>query len=500
MRLVSKSLNEAIKPALFRVVAPNSDRHLAALADSTIVGYVRVLTIPLFSTDTAEDANRKLQKLLTKLPLLESFRCSCPMLPETINILHRSCPGIKSLFFDFSSMDSGMLGLEIERPSEQLLQAREMYTMPDFAGFGNLQDLALLNLYSNLSAWRDQIVQVLLKSPSLQTLALSLSPDAVSRLSFAWELDQYQGWFGQLCESYGESGGSPLPLRSLRCGTAVFPEDAALLEQLADMKVLEEAHVENTNLWNFKDIIVLYADETDTTDIVFGAFVNAPRMRRFTVGKYAADVHQAFAMMQDPSRARHIALGAASSGIGHEPVALLRADERYLALPVHLRMLEIDLDRGNDDLYIVDDEGEYLEKVDVDTVLESLVEGDEGALEGLVLCLPDAEEEEEEGGLEGHLELLEGALPRLVNLGELYIRGNGYEVESCAAVTTRLASAVPSLRYINVRLGGDDRCYWKISRGEEGVVRLEKLEGRSENEEVELYKFSVYQRSWEVGP
>jgi hypothetical protein len=231
------------------------------------------------------------------------------------------------------------------------------------------------------------------------------------------------GWFNLLCVSYGESGGSPLPLRSLQCGTAVLPEDAARLEQLVDMNCLEEAQIENENIWdNNIDIMILYADKNERSTIDFDPFVNAPRMRRFTVARYAADVHDAFCTMQDPTGAQRIALGAVKSGQGHEPAALLRPDQQYPALPIHLRMLEIDLDReDHEDLYLVDDE-------ESDVILDSLVKDDEGTLEGLVLCLPGNKvADDDASGLGKHIELLERTLPRLVNLTELCVRARGYE-------------------------------------------------------------------------
>jgi len=242
--------------------------------------------------------------------------------------------------------------------------------------------------------------------------------------------------------------------------------------------------------------------------IDFNPFVNAPRMRRFTVARYAADVHYAFCTMRDPKGAQRIALGAVMSGQGHEPAALLRPDQQYPVLPIHLRMLEIDLDREADGtVYLVDDEGTHLDKVEADVILDSFVKGDGGTLEGLVLCLPgNMFGEDDASGLGEHIELLEPTLPQFVNLTQLCVRARGFEAESYAAAAERLALAIPSSQYISVRMSNDhmdllnlndDRDYRKIYRNSDGTVRLERLEGPRENEEVELYKVSLYKRAGE---
>ena len=206
--------------------------------------------MPFFPAQIAVDANTELQRLLPRLIALESFRCSCPMFRETVDVLHHSCPRIKTLSFDFLEMDEDILGLAWNRPPAYKQRARELFRMPDITVFTDLEELTLLNLYGDLAQWRDQIVQVLTNSTRLQRLGLSIASEALSRLRRTEYDDEFLRWFNLLCVSYGESGGSPLPLRSLRCGTAVLPEDAALLEQLVDMNCLEEAHIENENIWD----------------------------------------------------------------------------------------------------------------------------------------------------------------------------------------------------------------------------------------------------------
>jgi hypothetical protein len=107
-----------------------------------------------------------------------------------------------------------------------------------------------------------------------------------------------------------EEGGSPLPIWSLHCGTAIFPRDSAELEQLLHLSHLEEVSVENEDVWNDDSQLMLIYDGEDESSIVFDAFVNAPNLRRLRVRTYAGDVHRAFCSMEDPSRARQIAISA----------------------------------------------------------------------------------------------------------------------------------------------------------------------------------------------
>ena len=114
------------------------------------MGYVRALVVPFFPAELAEDANTELQRLLPKLTALESFRCSCPVLRETVDVLHRLCLRIKTLSFDFLEMDEGILGLAWARPPAYKQRARELFKMPDITVFTDLEELTLLNLYGDL--------------------------------------------------------------------------------------------------------------------------------------------------------------------------------------------------------------------------------------------------------------------------------------------------------------------------------------------------------------
>lgn len=512
LRLVGRNFHDAATPALFRATAPilagdctaQALTGLTGLAEKDLARYVRNLTLQFVDREWAPAANSALQELLVRMPLLESFKSACPMLPETISILHRSCPKLKTLSFDFERMEGSVLDLVNDEPDEKDARARQLFTMPDLTVFRDLNELSLLNLYGDLVDWRAQLVQVLRSSPDLKTLSLSLSVDALSRHCLVTNrIEQYWCWFQALCASYVEAGGSPLPLRSLFCGTAVFPDDSVLLNKLVDLNFLEEVYIENRNIWdndNISRILFLYDEVTEESVIDFGSFVNARNLRRLQVATYAVDVHKAISAIDNPRRARQIAISARIMGEGYEPAALLQPSPEYPALPLHPRMLEIDLNRVSSDFYMIDDNGEEdYDLTPADELLDSLVNGDDGALEGLMLYLQCADyplEEEGRPSLNGQYKLLEQTLPKLRNLTQLCIRGRGYQVDGYIDVAQRLAAAIPSLQYINVRLGKhyEDRNYRRIVRDDQGEMSFVDLEGTMENEEVELYRISLYKR------
>lgn len=515
LRLVSKHFHNAVTPALFSAVAPISAatftagrvEELAELAERNLVGYVRRLTFEAVDRDGAPAANIAIQGLLANMPFLESFNCSCPMLPETIEILHRSCPRLKSLLLDFKEMEYLVLELHHDRPGDEVLRARQQFRMPDLTVFANLEMVNLLNLYGDTPQWQGQVAQVLKNSPGLRSFGLSLSLDALER-RYSHDPDQYWLWFIGLCESYIELGGLPLPLRSLFCGTGIFPRNGAHLQQLVNLSYLEEVFIKNEDVWGQDQMMILY-DDGDDSEIVFDTFVDAPNLRRLVFATYGGDVHRAITSMRSPAKASRMAIFA-QQGLCYEPTDLLRPDSKYPALPLHPRMLEMELDRAKRHSTLRDED--WHPRTDLppaNELLDSLVNGDDGALEGQVLYLPGAKLADPRPGDDDEQRiwddprtwdeqygLLERTLPKLTNLSQLCIHVRGHDIDAYGDVAPKLALAIPSLRNISVvidhRFGLVDTNYRRIVRDDERGVTLVELEGRTENEKVELYRLSQY--------
>ena len=355
--------------------------------------------------------------------------------------------------------------------------------------FTGLEELTLDNLYEELPWWKSQIVQVLKNSPGLRKLTLSLSVDTIARYEEFDERDTFETFFDDLCHDYGETGAAPLPIQSLDLGTAIFPYELSSLEKLVKLCELEEVRIENLRVSLHYDedaVIELYGLDGES-GIVFDAFgpTRCPKLRRFNAWDYRGDIHGFLATM-NPSFTRQLAVSCKVTGAGYEPAALLRADPEHPLLPLHLRMMDIDL-RREKVYYRNGQDGEELGDgyvPQVEEVLEDLVSGDDGTLEGLKVNLP--EDPTAECGLP-HLDLLSNALVKLVNLTQLSVKPYYHYGETQLTRETflnaanKLAAAVPSLRYVKVYWR-----HWKIWRDTEGTIKLEELEDR-EITDVELF-------------
>jgi hypothetical protein len=118
----------------------------------------------------------------------------------------------------------------------------------DFSQFSNLTSLEISNLYGDLVKARKDIVQILLKSPNLHSLGLSLNQE-----SLAWLIDRdysryrnFQDFLISLVKDFVDAGGTPLRLRKLVLGFSIIPwEPGTYLSGLTDLKFLEEVYIPN---------------------------------------------------------------------------------------------------------------------------------------------------------------------------------------------------------------------------------------------------------------
>lgn len=409
---------------------------------------------------------------------------SSPLPVAVLSALCKSSPAIKAIHIDFPNDMGQRLGYsDFPPPSDVQEEQRRLYEKPDLTVFSCLEELTLNNLHEELPWWRDQLAQVLRNSPHLQMLELSLANQTLEHYNNRNEREKFENFFDQLCDDYGKTGAAPLRLQSLHLGNAVYPYSFDSLQRLSDLRFLEQVHIENVGVWHGGVIINMY--NNDDSHLIFDAFgpAHCPSLRRFSVSGYQRDVHKHLASL-DPLFARKLALSCMDMSPGYEPAALLRPSPIYPSLPLHLRMLEIELRR--DQLRLLDDYGRLLGQDEIPSakqVLEDLVSGDDGTLEGLVIHLteiPGPKISFDE------LDHLVDAIRKLDNLTQLAVNIHDEKRarrEAANKIVRLLATAAPRLRYIRLY-----SWHWRVWRSMgDSKVKLEELD-ISEVQHVELFQ------------
>src|SRR5689334_15899953 len=115
----------------------------------------------------------------------------------TLDALRDSCPAIKGIHFE-------LIDLMDEADSIRHCWGFREDSQPNLAGFSGLEELTLDGLCGDLPWWTSQIVQVLKSSPSLHKLRLSLSSTTLAHYDRAGEREEFDDYFDQLCEKYGD--------------------------------------------------------------------------------------------------------------------------------------------------------------------------------------------------------------------------------------------------------------------------------------------------------
>ncbi|KAK4451533.1 hypothetical protein QBC34DRAFT_378384 [Podospora aff. communis PSN243] len=496
LRLVSKNFSAAVEPTLFRKISAMTPRRVMALADNHLVGHIRNLALSNLCPEF-KFLDEAVPGLLMKMPLLNAFSYLSYLEPASLRALHRSCLHIKSLSFNFCLVDASIHGKAGKHPVEIDVQARGLYRMPDFTTFTRLEELTLVNLYDDLRQWREPIARVLSNSHTLRKLHLSLSRNAIARHRHAGNTDQYTGWFDSLCDDYADTEASPLPLQSLHCGTAVYLEDVERLERLVDLGRLEDVHFQNNVI--LAGGTLGHGIDIDDSAVVYDAFLNAPRLRSFTVAVLRPRDLDAICDLEDPSKARKIAFVYDLSHVDLGPVNLWQPDDSYPKLPIHFKMLKLALGQQINGSSVIHDNTETPDPGLLDeTQLTSLVSRDDGVLEGLVVALPN-EKYPRYSDSDRAIHLLERLLPRLTRLTQLCViqeetTNNQFDQHRRLAIASRLASAIPSLGYISVRdLMSKDEV-WEVIHEKDGMARLEELNSFGDHEDVELFSLVAVQR------
>lgn len=364
---------------------------------------------------------------------------------------------------------------------------RTGYQQQDLTILGDLDELVIENMFGDLPQWERQIAQLLVKSPRLRKLGLSVSPETGHITYEDWYPNDLEDFFKRVCEQYAGMGAPPLRLRSINCGACIYPTMAGPLERLTDLAYVEEVHLRNEEIFHGGQTVVYMYDSDFECRINFDYFLSSkcPRLRRFSATWLEGDVLEA---LVGAPITRQLAVSFQSQGQhpSFELARAMRPDDSYVfisAPPLQVRMMDLGLKRT--------DEG----GLSAEQVLEDLVAFNSETLEGLGVFL--AENADIDAGFED-LGLLQNALARLSKLTQLSVRINifGKSASKLSETTLeraacQIAGAVPHLRYINVYW-----MFWRIWRdhGPDGnaSVRLELLDER-EREDVELFTHCIFE-------
>jgi hypothetical protein len=263
-----------------------------------------------------------------------------PLAPSTIQILRTSCPQLRSLEIHYCGLSPWPWCRSYEHNDTIVpLYCGAVEGGYDLSIFRNLETLALTELCGDLIKWRQRITTILLNSPNLKRLHLSLSQRIVLRAhqTLPYSPELFLQFWNLLCANYAEQGGQPLALRSLICGECIFPTNHELLAKLVDRRWLEEVRIETTSsYWGIGPISYMFTQ----TPIIFDAFQPAycPNLRAFSISSVVPGTMgliSEFAMDPAFSKKLKFHMGMDSRTASH----IFRANPEYPCFPVVLRSL-----------------------------------------------------------------------------------------------------------------------------------------------------------------
>ncbi|KAK3361957.1 hypothetical protein B0T24DRAFT_538050, partial [Lasiosphaeria ovina] len=316
---------------------------------------------------------------------------------------------------------------------------------PALARFGSLTELTLLNIApGDRHCCQEQFIQLLANSPGLRKLHLSIQPHLRKVFQVS---DKYTCYFDDICDLFGDTGALPLRLESLKLSGLLCTWRLASLEKLTDPTHLKEVYISNRFL---------------SENISYRLFepAHCPNLRHFGVDEYNVGVHNFLSTIGDRSFARQLAISCIFHVDDCEMWMLQRKSHKKPALPLHFRMLEIDLRRRNRSLKPrYDSEAVVDESPGSDeAILSGLVSNDVGVLEGLLVHVPvvylsgTLKEDYTYLTRFDYLDLLERTISGLPSLTQLVIQVEdlGYTESSIRKAAMRCAAAAPELRYLKL--------------------------------------------------
>ena len=179
-----------------------------------------------------------------------------------MSALYSNCPDLKALSISHPADIEKLRGTAFEYEDfdfeDGLFDLRPLFEAQNFSPFTNLSELELHEIHGDLSQARTDIVKILLASPELRTLSLSLNGDTIIRLDQEaqdiGDMGGYLDFFKSLINEYEEAGGQPLHLRRLVLGLSVVlwedeeQQPATYLTGLTDLSDLEEVYICNNGV------------------------------------------------------------------------------------------------------------------------------------------------------------------------------------------------------------------------------------------------------------
>ncbi|RDL41179.1 uncharacterized protein BP5553_01158 [Venustampulla echinocandica] len=253
---------------------------------------------PLPDTDRSEGElcqlyNEAAQELLLRTRGLIRFSWEHqPLYATTLSTLYHQCPRLQSLKVHYPYDIEGMLGIAVESSWDHrdgLWELRPLFATQDLSLFTDLIELEIHEIHGDLTDMRRGIVDILLKSPNMGSLSLSLNADTLFRIEqdgTEEQMDEYIRFFNCLTDEYVARGGGQLKLRKLALELSFTPlqdeqqEPTNYLDRLTDLALLEEAYIGNGGLEMALSI------EQGDTHIGWGNFTPSTCPKLSTFGFY----------------------------------------------------------------------------------------------------------------------------------------------------------------------------------------------------------------------
>lgn len=171
--------------------------------------------------------------LLQRLHSLRRFDCfGVPLEASTVAALVGSCGSLSAVHIDFPVSGAARIDVDADGDGSWASSSGEQSSQANLEGvvlhlgiLTGLRELYLDHMPGHPEQWIASIARVLIASPCLQKLQLSMSETAV-RFHLARrepDLTPFKTFLLRICTLFKASGASPLRLRSFRCGSGVHP-------------------------------------------------------------------------------------------------------------------------------------------------------------------------------------------------------------------------------------------------------------------------------------